>query len=444
MNKLYLFLVLLSWTCSYQAAFACEETTQLEQAVQNHDAKKVKDLLSWHFISPPSTDVNEIDCYGSTALHIAASCGTVGPGAPPTLCRSSDTEIIETLIAKGANVDSSDASGGTPLMTAASFGHTDIVNLLIKAKAKLNTMDSTGFTALIDALWNSYDDSNLATTKALIAAGADLNLTKQLGTPLTIAAGSGNIESTKALIAAGADINAGVDPPITAASTVDIVRTLIAAGASLNSKDIDGDTALMNAVGSGDSKLALYLLSVNSTAINDQNYAGDTALNLAIEFNQISNLEHRTAQFDLHILISAGANLDVTAPILNAAADYSEYDDFIDVSTLASAGANLNVRNKDGDTALILATGYGHHNSAKILIDSGANPDILGNHGFTALIVAASNGDLEIIKALIAAKANLNICSSFGGSALWIAKNNGYDDAAKLIANSGGTSCKPH
>ena len=76
---------------------------------------------------------------GWTPLHFAA--------------RDGYKEIVELLIAKGADVNAKDNDGGTtPLHHAASYGRNEVVELLIAKGADVNAKDNYGGTPLDRAI----------------------------------------------------------------------------------------------------------------------------------------------------------------------------------------------------------------------------------------------------------------------------------------------------
>ncbi len=79
---------------------------------------------------------------GGTALALASAGGS--------------TEIVETLIAAGANVDLKQCDGKTPLTIAAAGGRADVVRPLLAAKADVNINDASGKTALMLAVENGH------------------------------------------------------------------------------------------------------------------------------------------------------------------------------------------------------------------------------------------------------------------------------------------------
>ena len=79
-----------------------------------------------------------------------------------------NTEIVETLIQRGANINIWNANGETALMTAVWWGQRGIVDLLLKVGANINCKKTTGENALEWAIFRGYADI----ARKLMEAGA--------------------------------------------------------------------------------------------------------------------------------------------------------------------------------------------------------------------------------------------------------------------------------
>jgi Ankyrin repeats (3 copies) len=66
--------------------------------------------------------------------------------------RKGRNEIVETLLAKGGDIETKDRDGRTPLMIAAQYGRTATVQLLLGKGAKPDIRDSRGWNAYMLAL----------------------------------------------------------------------------------------------------------------------------------------------------------------------------------------------------------------------------------------------------------------------------------------------------
>jgi ankyrin repeat protein len=78
---------------------------------------------------------------------------------------------------------------GTALIAAAHLGHDEVVRTLIAAKAPLDHVNNLGWTAVIESIvLGDGGKRHVATLKALVDAGANVNLADRSGeTPLTLA-----------------------------------------------------------------------------------------------------------------------------------------------------------------------------------------------------------------------------------------------------------------
>jgi len=70
------------------------------------------------------------------------------------------------------------------------------------------------------------------------------------------------------------------------------------------------------------------------------------------------------------------------------------------VKALIEAGADINVRNNYGNTALMLSSWYGSIDIVKTLIEAGADINEHDNDGDTALILSSCNGHSDVVRVL--------------------------------------------
>jgi ankyrin repeat protein len=68
---------------------------------------------------------------------------------------------------------------------------------------------------------------------------------------------------------------------------------------------------------------------------------------------------------------------------------------------LVERGADINARNKGGNTPLMLASMHGDVELVTYLIDKGADINAISNGGWTALFAAAQGGHVEIARVLL-------------------------------------------
>jgi ankyrin repeat protein len=118
-----------------------------------------------------------------------------------------DVPTLEAALAAGnraTNVTS--RYDGTALIAAAHLGHVEVVRVLIKAGAPLDHVNNLGWTALVESIvLGDGGARHTATLKALVDAGADVNIADRNGqTPLHLAEANGYRQMSAILKEAGA------------------------------------------------------------------------------------------------------------------------------------------------------------------------------------------------------------------------------------------------
>jgi ankyrin repeat protein len=107
------------------------------------------------------------------------------------------------------------------------------------------------------------------------------------------------------------------------------------------------------------------------------------------------------------------------------------------VELFLKAGMNINVRDNDGNTALMLASMTGDPEIINLLIGKGADVNARSASGYTALMYVSSKGDKATAKLLIEKGADVNSRNNSRDTALMLASLNGNFEAAKLLVESG-------
>jgi ankyrin repeat protein len=112
----------------------------------------------------------------------------------------------------------------------------------------------------------------------------------------------------------------------------------------------------------------------------------------------------------IHALCLGGAPIEArdawtqSTPLILASSVGNEDAEGI-VTALLQHGANINARNGNGSTALILAAEHRHPKIVRILLDRGADINAVSAHGHTALFLAERHHDKEMADLLKAAGA---------------------------------------
>lgn len=263
-----------------------------------------------------------------------------------------------------------------------------------------------------------------------------------------------------------------------AARTGDLeaVRKLHTLGIALNAQDAQGCTALLRAAGGGHAALVEWLLA-QGAAVGTAAISGATALTAAVSAHQDAIVTR---------LIAAGADVDQTrsggiTPLMIAAAlgadsivqallvrgaDASRADTIGNtalhaiaqfawaaadaepartvIERLLDAGGNLNARDADGSSPLLLLLGsradaglpvnnHGLLALLKLLLARGADPGAQDLRGVSVLHAAAMHGMIEITDALLAHGADPKRRDAIGRNAYEIAVLLGYVDLAARL-----------
>ena len=108
------------------------------------------------------------------------------------------------------------------------------------------------------------------------------------------------------------------------------------------------------------------------------------------------------------------------------------------IRKLLKAGANVNTKDKNGETALMDASWDNKKNIVKLLLKAGADPNIKDKDNWTALIYASDRGNTEIVKLLLKAGANPNIqISKDGNTPLMLASRDNMKNIVALLIAAG-------
>ncbi|KAJ5548581.1 hypothetical protein N7513_005815 [Penicillium frequentans] len=341
-----------------------------------HDRKALTDWLK-HFENPDPLKYN----LTKFQYFLASGLGNDYPPEPHVASFFDIAEVLEEYIAADGDVNQRTYSGMSPLSLASRAGSVDAMMVLIRNGADVDSMDCYGATPLVRAVYRSLwgtpyrmpytsaeillaagadpclnkgealrrlcldashdDNSSLALASAMLERGARKTLDEgNPFTPLQWTARKRNVALTQLLLDNGAQVNVATHGTasetallhacaVTTSQAVVLAETLLKAGASVKARSSDGRSALHLAA-RHPVELCKLLLDFGA-AVDSQSNDGFTPLHDAV----------------------TESNLDM-------------------IRLLISRSASLDMINASQQTPLLLAIEYQNTNASQILREAGA------------------------------------------------------------------------
>lgn len=318
--------------------------------------------------------------------------------------------VLQILHAHGADFNSRDFEGNTPLFSAIQNNSIHALEVLCRFGADVTAQNEIGHTLLHHLLETRYWALEPGSISKVINWLLDSGL---------------SIESRSA---------SGETPLLIAASRhgPEIVRLLASRGANLNARNHEGQTALFKCIdhyGEADEKFEMVRTLIELGAIvNDPRGHGGDMVQPA--------LRRSSKIFDL--LVAEGLNVNIpnedgVVPLIHA---ISRNDETL-TSQLLDAGADVTASNSNGKTALHKAASSGSVENARLLVSRGARVAQADGKGRTALHIALSKDHSTLTDYLLKEWA---VQGSFTGQKelIYMPLKNKQFKHAKRIADSRG------
>ena len=205
---------------------------------------------------------------------------------------------------------------------------------------------------------------------------------------------------------------------------------VIAHQSTIDNTDADGSTALMWAARRGNSHALNLLVQANAT-INSQNRFGNSALHYAAKYSDLQSVQ---------ILIKASANIHSVDSFGFTALHYAglSKNSFARriADCLVSAGAELDAKTCHGVTPLIISAGDNTLATVTALLDNGADINLLDNDGDSALLQSIYSNADDVTQLLLSRGATYTSWDSMGNSILHLAALSGSLRTLRILRNA--------
>ncbi|XP_071827545.1 fibronectin type 3 and ankyrin repeat domains 1 protein-like [Apostichopus japonicus] len=172
-----------------------------------------------------------------------------------------------------------------------------------------------------------------------------------------------------------------------------IIEVLLPYGADVNAQNSSGKDAMMLASFAGHLEV-VQLLRANGARYDHQDKGGSTSLHWAVDAGHLKLVKW---------MIRDGAAIDVVdfsskwTPLMRCCA----MSGHVEVAReLFFAGAEVEKKDKDGKTALMIAALNGHRDLVQLLVERGADPFMSTEFGMSALDMARSFDKKKVVQYL--------------------------------------------
>jgi len=356
-------------------------------------------------------------------------------------CTNGSASMIEKLLNAGEDPNAViSPEGDTALLMAARTGKVDAIKVLLDHGAQVNQTNPRGQTALMFAA----AEKNAAAAQLLAQRGANVNAkTNPLPPPrkldlifsaptpaggmtaLLFAARQNDLASVKALLAAGADVNLtsadGTSPLLVAIVNEHntLARYLLEHGADPNLADDKGRAALYAAIDMRNLEWSTRPAPPEKDAVDSVQLIGSL---LSHGANPNARLTKKLPLRGQPSFDGRWANQAGATPFWRAA----QSDDVTVMRLLLEHKADASIASADHTTPLMVAAGVGWSDgqsngsmadapeAIRICLEAGANVNAVNDDGYTALHGASFRGAANVVELLVEKGARMDVKNKEG------------------------------
>jgi ankyrin repeat protein len=310
---------------------------------------------------------------------------------------------------------------------------------------------------LSQALIISSRIGSVAVTRMLMESGADVDYGSS-GTAMTEAICEGHADIVKTLLEMGANASrpeyGEISHPLAVAAEhgeLEIVKLLLEFGADVNQIHYGtGESAIWAAAGSGQEEVFNFLSLLSDPKLRDE-AAGILACGIwerKIQENadpQVVKLTSAVSKNDLAgvlKIVAEGVDVngvdDIGCTPLLLASCHNEYP-IMEVLLQAGADPNLVIKSEeceDFDNGTTNLMRVSSRETCLLLLNHGADVNAKNDQGKTALMIAAKHSNAGLVEALLQRNADAKLLDNQNKTALDIAKDNNDEVIISLLSSS--------
>ena len=360
------------------------------------------------------------------ALGLAVVLVALVPAESPVAdaAMRGQTDIVRSLLAKGADVNAAHGDGMTALHWAAERGDAEMAEILIYGGASVHAITRIGQYTPLHLASRSGSDRIVG---MLIGATADVSVTttNSGATPLHLAAASGNAKSVALLVESGADVNAlesawQQTPLIFAASLnrVDVIKELLDRGA---------DPAIASRA------MDLQLQGQLDRAASQRYTAALSGFKQEGQETTLSSATVSDARVGTQARVRTPGEMAAATLAARKVYESGEVPEGTEDDPRAR-GRDPGILHQGGLTALLHAVRQGYLESVEALLDGGADVDqVSAGDGTSPLLMATINSQYDVALLLIERGADPNVASELNGIApLWATINSRWQPRTRF------------
>jgi ankyrin repeat protein len=363
------------------------DTSDIYGRTPLHLAIGMSDFEATRMLLDRTADIYARDNKGLTPLH----CGVAEEAGDNQKLQDDEYRCVRLLLERGADAQAQNNRGATPLHLAASSTNRKCVQILAENVTNINLRNDRGQTALHRA--SRRGDTDIISI--ILKHGADVDAQDNNGsTPLHLVISDACVEYEEQAIGVLLEHGANIDlrnhegqnalHEASRRGDTDIIRVLLKHGPDMDAQDNAGSTPLHLAISNAhprDADQAVGVLLEHGANINLPDHEGQTALHEA----------SRRGDTDIiSIILKHGPDVNAldnngSTPLRLAISDVISWDVEGVVGLLLEHGANINLPNCQGQTALHEASLRGIPDIVHLTLNHGADVDAQDNDGSTPL-----------------------------------------------------------